>query len=80
MTVLWSEGLAGLDHFKILMARGLTLNSFGCSAYENIFTCLRVLGKGLNNAYSFVIYAVSRLVSKDTFSECPSGPVWSINL
>lgn len=62
------------------MARGLTLNSFGCSVYENIFTCFSVLGKGLNNAYSFVIYAVSRLASKDTFSECPSGPVWSINL
>lgn len=62
------------------MACELTLNSFGCSVCEHIFTCFRVLGKGLNNAYSFVIYAVPRLASKDISYECPSGPGWSINL
>lgn len=80
VTVLWREGLAWLYHFKILMACELTLNSFGCSVCEHIFTCFRVLGKGLNNAYSFVIYAVPRLASKDISYECPSGPGWSINL
>lgn len=47
------------------MACEVILNSFGHSGCENIFTHFRVLGKGLNNAYSFVIYALLRLASKD---------------